>query len=376
MTLDAALLDVIEDVYSAAEDPARWPVVVERIVNLLGCAAGALYVADLARGTASIGVPVNCDPAFMNSYQTYYAARDAWSIRAEQQKLLRPGVVLVSEMILDPADLRKTEYYTDWLMPQRFERSANVCISKKATLVANLNLMRARGSSEFDDAELRFLRLLTPHLRRATDLHRLVAETESAHRSLVEVLDRMPQGAILLSDDGTVCHMNRAASDIIAMNDGVSLTGTRLQVAGTRASAELRRLIKDAVASGIESMAGGGGSMRCERPSGKTAFQLLVTKIASQAGLFSHIAPAVAVFVSDPASATVDRIRVWRSLYGLTGMEAAVAERLTLGERLDDIAASLGITRNTVKTHLEHTFNKTATRRQSDLVRQLVTGVS
>jgi DNA-binding CsgD family transcriptional regulator len=60
------------------------------------------------------------------------------------------------------------------------------------------------------------------------------------------------------------------------------------------------------------------------------------------------------------------------ALYGLTRAEARIAHALLDADRLADVAENLGVTLSTVRTHLQRAFEKTDTRRQSELIRLLV----
>jgi DNA-binding CsgD family transcriptional regulator len=53
----------------------------------------------------------------------------------------------------------------------------------------------------------------------------------------------------------------------------------------------------------------------------------------------------------------------------LTAAEVRVLTALANGKRLDEIGTALSITLSTVKTHIQHLFQKTNVNRQTDLVR-------
>ena len=61
-----------------------------------------------------------------------------------------------------------------------------------------------------------------------------------------------------------------------------------------------------------------------------------------------------------------------RRLYGLTLAEAEVALRILRGAKLKEIAEELSVSLSTVRTHLQHAFDKTDTHRQAELVRVLL----
>ena len=105
--------------------------------------------------------------------------------------------------------------------------------------------------------------------------------------------------------------------------------------------------------------------MRMERPSGDLPFEILVCPLSERSTFLASGNPAVVVFVNDAALAPRHAVEVWRVVHGLTESESAVAARSVKGEDVQTIAVSLGISVNTVKTHLKSIFGKTATHRQS-----------
>lgn len=63
-----------------------------------------------------------------------------------------------------------------------------------------------------------------------------------------------------------------------------------------------------------------------------------------------------------------------RSLYGLTPTESEVATLLLDGKKVSEIQDQLGITENTVRTHVRKVLEKVQARGQGDLIRILLAG--
>lgn len=80
---------------------------------------------------------------------------------------------------------------------------------------------------------------------------------------------------------------------------------------------------------------------------------------------------SVAVFMKDPAEASLMPGEAFARLYGLTGGELRVLVALAQGMGGKEAADMLGIGEPTVRTHLQHIFSKTGTTRQADLLRLL-----
>jgi DNA-binding CsgD family transcriptional regulator len=82
---------------------------------------------------------------------------------------------------------------------------------------------------------------------------------------------------------------------------------------------------------------------------------------------FSRLVSGVyAAAVAQPITA------VLRQLYGFTNTESEIALRLAHGADLRRISDELSISLTTVRTHLQHAFDKTNTHRQAELVQQLL----
>ena len=82
--------------------------------------------------------------------------------------------------------------------------------------------------------------------------------------------------------------------------------------------------------------------------------------------------PLAALFVTDPDRPQEAPAELLQRLFGLTAAEAVVAERLAAGQSLPQTAEALGVTRNTVRTHLRRIFSKTGTSRQAELVKKIM----
>jgi DNA-binding CsgD family transcriptional regulator len=98
--------------------------------------------------------------------------------------------------------------------------------------------------------------------------------------------------------------------------------------------------------------------------------------VAPVAGRYPGLAafhPAVCIIITDPETRTPlpsDRLR---SAFGFTEAEAMLAALLATGEELRSAAAKLGITYGTARARLSEIFQKTDTRRQSELIRVILT---
>ena len=109
--------------------------------------------------------------------------------------------------------------------------------------------------------------------------------------------------------------------------------------------------------------------MALARPAPRRPLSVLVTPLIIESTWFVTGRPAAIVFVADPDGAPRTAQDQLRDLHRLTPAEAAVAMAIARGEGLQAVANELDISLTTARTHLQHVFEKTETRRQAELVR-------
>jgi len=86
----------------------------------------------------------------------------------------------------------------------------------------------------------------------------------------------------------------------------------------------------------------------------------------------SEESPAAFVVLTDPDRGASRPAWMLRKLYGLTAAEIAMAERLLKGDTPEQAAVTLNVKLSTARFHLRALFQKTGARRQSELVRLLL----
>jgi DNA-binding CsgD family transcriptional regulator len=81
----------------------------------------------------------------------------------------------------------------------------------------------------------------------------------------------------------------------------------------------------------------------------------------------------VVVLIEEPTHAVARPSAAFAKKYKLSPAEAGLAARLVSGMSLKQAAAAIGVSENTVRSHLKRVFVKTGVRRQAELVRRVLT---
>lgn len=187
---------------------------------------------------------------------------------------------------------------------------------------------------------------------------------------LAAVCDQFSCGLVAVTRDLRIVFADQRARQLMDAADGMEIRDGRLRLSDARrhAAFEVRLGQTAAMPAGAE---GSRFAFRLERNRPGAGCSLLVSRLALPAG--DH-EPVILVAVFDPASSRRIEPAFLMDLYGLTRAEAQVAARLFGGLGIDEVARELGISINTVKTHLHHVFGKCEVGTQSELLQLLALG--
>src|SRR5215831_15171538 len=241
--------EVISEIYSAAEDPSGWSLVLRRLNEAVRATASAIVFEDLNCHTASVAEMVGFEnPDWVGRYQHYFAARNPWMQAAMRNEFFNAGAVVTSQQVLPDTELLKTEYYNDFLRRLDLHNLTGAMLLQEPGALSHLSILRPRRMGGFGPREVRILRTITPHLRRAFRIHQKMAHAAWERNAIGEVLDRVPFGVVLIGSGGKVLRVNRSASEVLSSRDGLSLKQDSLVAVSPTETETLRRAI--AVARG------------------------------------------------------------------------------------------------------------------------------
>src|SRR5262249_56408956 len=114
------LLELIALAYDAAADPTRWSECLSALGEVLRCPAIGVFSLEPGRANSYASMCVGHDPALLARFDAYYGRPDVnpYTQRADPS-MLTPGTVVRAEAVCPDRELRRTEYFEDWLRPQR-----------------------------------------------------------------------------------------------------------------------------------------------------------------------------------------------------------------------------------------------------------------
>ena len=174
----------------------------------------------------------------------------------------------------------------------------------------------------------------------------------------------------MLVNQGAALHfVNTAATRLLERRDGLLLRAGGLAGDSSRLTARLRSTISRVAALRPRSSQPPCEHFVVSRPSGRPPLLLSLLPVhQSRIGRAAKPEALVAILTKDPEGEKLESIETFAEAYGLTEAEARLIGLLAEGGGLQEAAASLGVTKNTARTHMRHIYAKVGAHRQSDLI--------
>lgn len=360
----------------------EWEAGVERLYEAVGRedelaqALGALRPAFGARSVSYLSIADPREPrgAFIGAigisndalveYHSHFSPYDEWA----KAVWVRNGYVVGATYRgseLAPQQALQASYFGREFLAKHGVADILSCVieapgdSGPATV---LTFHRGPEQPLFEEAAVARLAALAPHLRRVLRLHRRLAPQLAIGATLGQLFRDADVPLLFIGRDGTVIEHNPAAQAVFAAAEPLlKLRAGRLMVAtadGWQGLAPRLAALEDgpAPAFSVDLATGHGAAATLE---------LRRVHGAATDRLVEHRAVAVGSLRPGPRAGGGGR--AWRR-FGLTPMEARVAEALAAGQAPNAVAAALDVRLSTVRTHVRSLFAKTGAKRLAELV--------
>jgi DNA-binding CsgD family transcriptional regulator/PAS domain-containing protein len=351
---------LVSAIHAAAMTPDHWCDVMQSIQESMGATGGGMIVG----GGADRSIEYACvPPGAGEQYSEYYHRFDYVLDAVERGPV---GVIHTGGALV--ALEAHSEFNHDWMRPHHMDDGIFVRLTDGSRPTCFLVAAPRRDESYADDARLELFEALVPHMQQALRTQEHVDDLEHAARDVAGAVDGMRHAVIVVGPDTRVVHLNAVAEAMQARHEGPYVHYGRLRARSASTDDELQKSIRGAL--GVASPASYGSSVVHQRVSSPRPLILHVVPFTSQTRDGEH-ARALVVVV-DPDCQPEPTADLLRRAFGLTKAEADVALLVAQGDGLRPIADELSLSMATVKTHLQHVFDKTDTHRQAELVRLLL----
>jgi len=355
---------LVDCIYDAVASPAAWGSTLTKVSDALSSASSVLCGISFPQQRVTWSHLGRYDPASARTFCDHHFHNPLMTVVP-----YRPvGDIVFPDEVLPADRLRRSAFWGEVLQPYDIAHLAVIPLSRQHDGLSAFNVFRSPVQGPFTSHDRSAFERLTPHLRRAMQLQLRVEGYQQLVEGALSVLDHLSVGILLLTNSGTVAFANRKARQMHAEGGPILLQGGSVAVRSVGRSARLRYLISDALCGGA------GGALPLDEVGGRASAVAVVAPLRGRAvhAVRDEGMPTVGAVVLVSAGNVPDVApMILAQLYGLTRAEIRVALHVARGESVATIAGALGLSVNTVKTHIRRIFDKAGVTRQAEFCRAL-----
>ena len=359
--------DLIGAIYDCVIDHRNWEHVVRRVAEATNSVSAGLYFRH-RMDPARVTVQHNMDQSFIDAYIETYSRIDPL---APVAMTINPGEIRNGKEVTQTDNYKRSAFFNEWALPQDWIDVVGVGILRAPDAFGLFSLWRSSAATSLEPRALQLLADLAPHLKRAFDIHVLLAAASERATSLAVAAQNAGFAVVLLTEHCRVTFANARAEELLRRREGLLLERGCLAASTLLATRRLRALARTVSNTALTGRHRG-GTFELERDRGRTPLVAhLIPLGPKNAAAFVEVErPTLAMFIVDPASDIAKRVEGFAARFGLTASEARVLSEIIRGAGIAEAAFNLGVTEATVRTHTSHIFAKTETKRQTELIRR------
>ena len=357
--MNALLTEIEAATFRAALDPAAWSDVIDKLTLLYPGAAAHLIGQDRSfQGTMPVVLHGYDDDAirkFQGHYQFVNPLREGWSN-------LPAGTSCSQASLIGEDNWRRTEYYNDWIVPQRMSGVVGVVLALEPSRVFAVGIQTLDDRTE--STALDALERLFSQMRHALDVNRTLLGLRLDSIAVQAGNEPGASAVLLLTSTGTLGYANAAAERILASGEVLALSPTgRLRARDPDLQARIEaQLQRQGRPDRVQVHTGPPPLIADLVPVDDRMRDMLAPGPLGRA-----LSPRLALILSQARDESRASDRIAAKL-GLSQAEAQIALALADGQSIAEIAEARRVSAHTVRNQVKSALWKTGSRRQAELV--------
>jgi DNA-binding CsgD family transcriptional regulator len=361
-----AFSDLIGSIYDCALDPSRWDQTLAEVKDALDCHVMTLTLSDLRHDRLLLYKAAGIAP-----YQMEQVSKHVPEIDAILGGALKSGHSLDEPYVISrhiaATYFETSPHFQEWAKPLGMADFMVFFLMHTPMHLCCFTGGRHVRQGIITDREIELGKLLLPHVRRVVTISNVLDIRAIEGTRMAEALDALR--CARRTDQRTWDHPSCQSRGRTNAGQGRPHSERKRHLASNGSIGRIRaplRLRPCGRERGRHWQDRAGDPPHRARRAAH-----LCPRSAPHGERFPHAAApsaVAAVFIAGPADAQEGADAV-AAAFGLTPAETKVLASLFAGPTLIETATTLGITRPTAKTHLEHIFLKTGVTRQAELMR-------
>jgi DNA-binding CsgD family transcriptional regulator len=360
---------VIGQIYDCAIDPMLWAPTLTGIRDRLDLAYFQITYADM---TLSRAVPKSGAVIF----QTEWPAK--WNEIGPSYLSQIPGIerwaaLNIDESItqmqcIDEDQFQKLPIYDEYIEPQGLRDFCHTSVAKRPGLLATSGAATRAGGRLIGGDDRNLFCLLSPHIRRSLLISGMLDEGRMQLALYRQILDQLSNPILILGEGARLVYANSQADALLSEGLIIRLAHGSVAPAARHLAPGFAEALDRASSGRDEDIGLRGNGIPLPGADGSSAVCYVLPFGKSERR--RELGPGLAaVFISTNAQGMPPAVEVLSALTGLTTREARITVIIADGSTASEAAQTLGISINTVRTHIAKVFEKTGVSSQQGLTK-------
>ena len=362
------MLTNVLEVISAANESLDGKLVRQKALYALFhiiSAEGAIFFLPDGKGQLTSIILKNLEKAYCNYYKTYYYQFDPLQLT---KGLGTEKRIAYLEKIISYDSFQSTEYYNDFLKPQKIHHKLIVNMVAEEELYGRIVLTRPRKSRRFNEKEVRIARTISPYLAHALAHNDLRKKMRLKGNILDHIEEQSLVGMVLLDENLNIVYKSPKAEEICGEFNGA---GSPVDQTDPITS----QFLKDCgeIKAGLKSCPAGGMIVprhSVVRGPNRTRFSLISKALDQGSDWEGSQMFMVSIQEQSPANINAQFLM---DTFHLSKREIEVVALLFSGLKNAQIAGKLFVSEITIKKHLQSIYDKVGVNSRTTLMNRILT---
>lgn len=364
---------LIGDIYDAAVDGSLWPKVTAGVAGICEAEKVMMSATDILNPSYNLAIPHNITPRNIDVWRNEGYAAIELKVQNEWMSHFTLGEPSNSDDYFGgPEGYHKVAgRYYEMLERDHIRRQIIARFEGSDFRFSGIGL---NNYDPFPEHSLPTLARLTPHLRRALEIHRQLCVVKSENDHLYRMLDALATGVVLIGSNERICFTNPSAISQIRQHGGIDVRRETFRASDSDGNQALQRLIASAIrTSQRDGLGNGGGVLGLPAESGNH-LTLSVVPLSARSAYreLQSDKVAAAIFMTEANARHRIPEKALADLYRLTPREIRICSGFVNTPDLDSLAPEQGLTLGSLRTALKSIYQKTGQGSQAELMRLLM----
>ncbi len=366
--LSSHMLTNVLEVISAANESLDGKLVRQKALHAFFdaiSAEGAIFFLPDGSGQLTSIILKNLEKTYCNYYKTYYYQFDPLQLTRGLDKRER---LTYLEKVISYDSFESTEYYNDFLKPQKIHHKLIVNMVAEEELYGRIVLTRPRKSRRFTNKEIRTAKTVSPYLAHALAHNDLRKKIRLKGSILDHIEEQSAIGMILLDESFNIIYRNPKAEEICDKFNGAGSATAHTDPISSRFLKDCRQLKAGSDSCPAEGMMVPRHSV--VKGPNRSRFSL-ISRVLDQ-GLGCEGSESFMVSIQEQWPAKID-LKYLTDTYHLSKRETDVVTLLFSGLKNAQIAGELFVSEVTIKKHLQSIYEKVGVSSRTTLINRILT---